>query len=146
MFLGFLIIIVLVIGSIVFLNHNQNNKLTKISSTNSVVVTAMPTDVVSRNSSAGNNTEEATVINVTSEGFVPSTINIKAGTKVTWFNISGQTVTVNSDPHPIHTDYPPLNLGEFANGQSVSLVFPKAGTYGYHNHLNPSQKGKVIVQ
>lgn len=88
----------------------------------------------------------ATTITVTATGFSPQTITIKAGTKVTWINQSGITANVSSDPHPVHTDYPPLNLGSFANGSSVSLVFDTAGTHGYHNHLNPSQKGTIIVQ
>ena len=75
-----------------------------------------------------------------------STFLVTAGTKVTWTNSSGSIANVSSDPHPIHTNYPPLNLGKFDDGGSVSLVFDKPGTYGYHNHLIPSQTGKVIVE
>lgn len=28
--------------------------------------------------------------------------------------------TVNSSPHPAHTDYPPLNLGDLPDGGEVS--------------------------
>lgn len=79
-------------------------------------------------------------------GFSPATVTIKAGTKVVWTNKSGGMETVNSDPHPQHTDYPPLNLGRFAAGESLSLVFEKAGTYKYHNHLDASQRGTVVVE
>ncbi len=82
---------------------------------------------------------------VTPGGFDPSEVTIKTGNKVVWTNRSGDFVTVSSDPHPTHTDYPPLNLGRFDDGASVELVFDKAGTYTYHNHLNPAQKGKVVV-
>jgi len=51
-----------------------------------------------------------------------------------------------SDPHPVHTDYPPLNLGTFFDGASLSLKFPTAGTYVYHNHLNPSERGTIVVK
>ncbi len=85
-------------------------------------------------------------VQVTASGFVPQTLTVKAGTKVTWVNQSGQAISINSNPHPIHTDYPPLNLGRVDDGGSVSLVFDKAGTYGYHNHLNPSQTGMVVVE
>jgi plastocyanin len=61
-------------------------------------------------------------------------------------NKSGKTVTVNSDNHPTHKLYPFLNLGAFENGSSVQAVFDKAGTYTYHDHFNPSNIGKVIVQ
>jgi len=89
--------------------------------------------------------KEATVL-VTSAGFEPSTITVPTGTKVTWVNQSGSLTNVSSDVHPTHLLYPPLNLGSFDAGQSVSLVFDTAGTHGYHNHLNPSEKGTVIVE
>lgn len=85
-------------------------------------------------------------VTLTADGFSPATLTVKAGTKVTWTNQSGASATVNSDPHPIHTDYAPLNLGSFIDGEILSLTFDKTGTYGYHNHLNPSQSGTIIVQ
>lgn len=85
-------------------------------------------------------------ITLTSDGFSPKTLTIKTGTKVTWTNQSGSDATVNSSPHPVHTDYPPLNLGSFPSGGTLSLTFDKLGTYKYHNHLNPSQFGTIVVQ
>lgn len=85
-------------------------------------------------------------VSLTKAGYSPASITIKAGTKVTWTNNSGEDATVNSDPHPTHTNYPPLNLGKFSDGDSLSLTFDKPGTYGYHNHFKPSEKGTVIVQ
>lgn len=85
-------------------------------------------------------------VTVTESGFEPSTITIKAGTRVLWMNKSGKTVTVNSDQHPTHKLYPFLNLGAFDNGSSVQIVFDKPGTYTYHDHLNPSHTGKVMVE
>jgi plastocyanin len=85
-------------------------------------------------------------VTLTADGYSPKTLTIKAGTTVTWVNNSGDVATVNSDPHPVHTDFSPLNLGNFSNGSKVTLTFNKTGTYGYHNHLNPSQKGTIIVR
>jgi len=53
---------------------------------------------------------------------------------------------VNSALHPTHLEYPPLNLGVIKPGESKSLTFPEAGTYKYHDHLNPSLFGSVTVQ
>lgn len=85
-------------------------------------------------------------VTVTSSGFVPQTLTIKAGTKVVWTNKSGVAVSVNSALHPTHLLYPPLNLGEVADGSSVQLVFDKPGAYNYHNHLNPGQTGTIVVE
>lgn len=95
-------------------------------------------------SPSGMQTQNTVVL--TRSGWSPASLTIKAGDSVTWTNKSGQSATVSSDPHPTHTNYPPLNLGSFSDGSSVSLNFPKAGTYGYHNHLNPGETGTIIVQ
>lgn len=89
--------------------------------------------------------EEAT-INLTRDGFTPQTLTVKAGTKVIWTNESGKAATVNSANHPTHQVYPPLNLGQFGQGENLSLIFNTPGTYKYHNHLNSSEFGSVIVE
>lgn len=89
---------------------------------------------------------QQTTVTLTQSGFEPAIATVKAGTKVIWINKSGQISTVDSAGHPTHLGYPSLNLGEFGNGAQVSLVFDKAGTYKYHNHLNPSQTGTVVVE
>lgn len=86
------------------------------------------------------------IVTETSTGFTPQTITIKVGDKVTWTNKSGAMGNVSSANHPTHTIYPKLNLGDFADGATVSLVFDTAGTYKYHDHLNPSRFGTVVVE
>jgi|SRR3989344_2010652 len=89
--------------------------------------------------------EEVSVF-LTPSGFVPADLTIKAGTRVIWANQSGVTGNVSSAPHPVHTDFPLLNLGDFSSSGSVSLTFTTPGTYKYHNHLIPSQTGAITVQ
>jgi len=85
-------------------------------------------------------------VTLTSDGFSPATLTIKSGISVTWINKSGKIATVDSDPHPLHTAYSQLNLGNFADNKTLSLTFDKPGTYGYHNHLNPSNRGTITVE
>ncbi len=85
-------------------------------------------------------------VTLTSSGFEPANLAIKVGETVTWVNRSGGVSTVNSEPHPIHTNYLPLNLGSFPDGGTLSLTFDKPGMYGYHNHLNPSERGTITVK
>lgn len=87
---------------------------------------------------------EEVVVNAT--GFEPQTVTIKAGGKVLWTNSAGGVVNVSSDSHPTHQLNKFLNLGEFSEGSSVEAIFEKPGTYKYHNHLKPEQRGTVIVQ
>lgn len=84
-------------------------------------------------------------VTLTANGFSPATLTVKAGTKVTWSN-KNSSAAINSNPHPTHSDYQPLNLGSFPQGGTLSLTFGQPGTYGYHNHLNPGQTGTIIVQ
>lgn len=107
--------------------------------------TQNPTTTGSQGNSSGENQTTKQII-LTTGGFSPSTLTVKVNTLVTWTNKSGKEAQVDSDPHPIHTSYPAMNFDPFSDGSSVSLVFDKAGTYHYHNHLQPSQTGTIIVQ
>lgn len=91
-------------------------------------------------------TETVVQVTVDQNGFSPKNLKVKAGTTVVWVNQSGMAVAIYSAAHPTHLVYPPLNLGEVASGSSVELVFDKPGTYKYHDHLNPSQTGEVVVE
>lgn len=85
-------------------------------------------------------------VTLNQSGFSPSTITIKKGQTVSWINRSGSNATVNSASHPNHTQFPFLNLGEFPKDTTVQTVFENTGTFTYHNHLNPAQRGTVIVK
>lgn len=81
------------------------------------------------------------------KGFSPKTITVKVGTAVTWVNKDTDPLQVASNPHPAHTDYSALNsVGLIQPGASKSFTFPAAGTFGYHNHLEPNNAGTVIVE
>lgn len=148
---GIIIVILLLIGAAYLLGLNQGNN--RISSLTPISVISPPTGIPSPTATATvsaspGTTTSATLheISLTATGFSPATLSIKPGDQVVWINKSGVEGAVYSNPHPTHTDYPPLNLGTFANGGTLSLTFPTAGTYGYHNHLNPSQTGTIIVK
>lgn len=128
--------IIIVAAAGVLLMDNKTNKQTMIPS---------PTAQNQTQASSSAKVASATVT-LTQSGFDPETLKIKIGTKVTWVNKSGETATVNSDPHPSHTFWPFLNLGSFNNGASISVTFDKVGVYTYHNHLNPGEKGTVMVE
>lgn len=131
------VVVVATIAGVLFLLNNSR-KTTPSGSTN--------TTTPSGTSPISGQTSQETTITLTSSGFSPSTLPIKAGTRVFWVNKSGATATVNSAVHPTHKAYPPLNLGQFNNDTSLQLVFNKKGLYRYHNHFNPTQTGTVTVK
>ncbi len=84
-------------------------------------------------------------VTATSNNFNPPTIIVSKGTTVTW-KVTNGTVQVASDPHPSHTGLPGFESGELKAGDSYSFTFDKIGSFGYHNHLNPSAIGTVNVR
>jgi len=89
---------------------------------------------------------EEQVITLTTSGFSPKSLSVKPGTKVVFLNKSGKSASINSANHPDHLLYPPLNLGEVDNNQSVQLLFENTGTYAYHDHYNPTATGTITVE
>lgn len=79
-------------------------------------------------------------------GFIPKNISVKKGTTVTFRNNSSRGMWVASAPHPSHTILPEFDeLVSVSNGKSYTFTFEKVGTWKYHNHMNPSDFGSVVV-
>ncbi len=91
--------------------------------------------------------KEAPTISYTDKGFSPSSIEVSVGTKVTFINQSGGLMRVASAAHPTHQALPGFDqLTAEPNGVSYEYTFTKAGTWEYHNHLNPGMRGLVTVK
>ena len=88
----------------------------------------------------------AATITYSDSGFGPATVTVKSGGKVTISNNSSRTIQFNSDPHPSHTQNSELNLGTVAPATSKSFTVTKTGTWGYHNHLNQTETGNIVVE
>ena len=98
--------------------------------------------------------------------FTPKSITIKVGDTILFENMGNDATTTfkgdvatyvpggtgpdvwpAANPHPIHTSVPGFDAKRALKvGETYSFTFTKAQTVGYHNHLNPSQTGTIIVQ
>jgi plastocyanin len=75
-------------------------------------------------------------LTITSAGTNNATVSV--GQSVTIVNNDSRTHNINSDPHPVHTSCPALNVGILSPGQSkTSGAFTAAGTCGFHDHDDP---------
>lgn len=84
---------------------------------------------------------EATVL-VTPESFGPETIKIAKGQSITWANDDEIVHQLEGDQSGVQE----LNA-ELGAGDSFNFTFEEAGTYTYHDPLNPDKfKGTVIVE
>lgn len=95
------------------------------------------------------------VISYTDFGFSPSPLTILRGETVIFVNESSRDVWPASAMHPTHAVYPTTGgcLGStfdacrsLAPGEEWSFTFEIAGSWGYHNHVNPSHFGRIMVQ
>lgn len=86
-------------------------------------------------------------VTYTDSGFSPSTLTVKKGDTVTFKNNASDDMWVASNPHPTHTDYPGFDVKrKMAPGEIYQFTFTKTGSWGYHNHTNPSERGTIVVQ
>ncbi len=87
---------------------------------------------------------------ITPSGVSPKSVTIAVGGRVTFVNNDTTFHEIASNPHPIHTECPPLNVGALPAGQSGQTgTFPTARTCGFHDHLNPGNaglQGTIVIQ
>jgi len=81
----------------------------------------------------------------------PAQVTIAVGQSVTFVNNDTRAHDMASDPHPSHTECPPLNAaGGLAPGQSKNTnAFPAVRTCGFHDHSNPGNAalmGRIVIQ
>ncbi len=89
----------------------------------------------------------AQVAYTSSDTFSPAVVTIPVGGTVTWTNAGDEDMRVASDPHPTHIGYPGFDsMSNVGPGKTYSFTFQKKGSWGYHDHLDPTVKGTVIVQ
>lgn len=88
---------------------------------------------------------DSAVITYTDSGFNPETLTVKTGTVVTVKNDTSRTLDFASDDHPTHRINSELNVGEIDSGESATFT-AKAGTWGFHDHLNDDATGVLTVE
>ena len=106
------------------------------------------------NEATGNNgrdsaTPEEADVTITYDGnsFSLSANSVKSGGTVKVMNTSSnKNLEFDSDPHPAHTNNSELNAGGIQPGKSVVFTLEKKGKWGFHNHLNSSQRGELTVE
>jgi plastocyanin len=94
-------------------------------------------------------------VEITSSGFSPEILKIKAGETVTFVNKDAKPHWPASGMHPTHTDYPESGgcigstfdaCGGLKTGESFAFTFYHKGEWDYHDHLNSGLTGKIIVE
>jgi hypothetical protein len=96
----------------------------------------------------------ATII-ITDNGVFPKHVVIPDGTRVNFINKSTTSPMLRSDPHPIHTDCPAINLlpAPFPVGTSAltgnMVIGEEKVICGFHDHENPTDttvQGTITIR
>ena len=94
----------------------------------------------------------------TDEGYLLKETTIKVGSMVIWTNNSSADDWPASAMHPTHTNYPGSGITKCGSddtifdackglgfAESYAFTFNEVGEWTYHDHLHPSNWGKIIV-
>ncbi len=101
--------------------------------------------------SGGGTVTSGATITIGADGAVsPAQVTISVGQGVTFVNNDSRAHEMDSDPHPVHTDCPAMNVGPLPAGQTKATgALTTARTCGYHDHSSPqnaSLKGTVVIR
>jgi plastocyanin len=87
------------------------------------------------------------VIEMTKDSFSPSQVQVNQSDQITFKNSDLAPHWPASNIHPSHIIYPEFDPKKAIEpGQSWTFKFDKAGTWRFHDHLNPNITGTVVVQ
>lgn len=92
-----------------------------------------------------------TTFTITSAGVSPKSITVAPGTRVTFINNDSRAHDMESNPHPEHTDCPPINqVGFITPGQTKQTGnLNTVRTCGFHDHDqsdNRNLQGTIVIQ
>jgi plastocyanin len=141
--------VVIVLAGIIYAASKSNPSASPSPSVTAASPSPSPstsTSAAAASNSPASTPSGAVTITYNGSGFSPSSVTVPKGGTLTVKNTSTQSVQFDSDPHPVHTDNPELNVGVVSPGQSKSVTVNNPGTWGVHNHLDPSQKATVVIQ
>jgi len=134
--IAFAVLIILGIIGVVGLNSQSQTK----KGVTSPSTTTTPTP------SATQDKDVALTLTYTGKGFEPNLNTIKVHSTVRIRNRSVRLLRFVSDPYPTQTDEPELNVGELQPGEGKTFFVSQKGTWGYHNALDPSERGTLIAE
>ncbi len=119
-------------------------KIRKIFLAGSIIAIIALNSSCSKSGSSYNNTPPQGgtppgTISISGMAFKPSTITVKAGTKITWTNNDGFAHTVTSD------DGSTFSSGNLASYGVFNFTPSAAGTINYHCNIHSGMTATIIV-
>lgn len=157
------IIAVLVIGGVLLFSGGEepagDNNATTTQDETMEMENEMPSDATTSDATSSDTADTSVdaTVTYTTDGFSPTTVEVSQGDTVRFVNEGTGEMWVASAVHPTHTEYSGTSREEHCeNGsesafdqcgtsESFTFTFDQSGEWGYHNHVNSSHTGMVIV-
>lgn len=86
------------------------------------------------------------VVEITANGFTPSTLKVTAGTPIVWRNTDSAPHVVASNPYPKDSSVSGLHSQTILPDSSYTYVPSASGTISYHDDLMPTHNAVLTVQ
>ncbi len=158
------VVVIILVGGFIWWQSSQTPAIDVNLTPGNTTVTPTPSPEPSATTSSTTSTDTSATggqmtatVTYSANGYSPSTVTIKKGGTVTWNGPSNMWVA--SAPHPAHTGYDgtsrsthcspsysgPKPFDECAGGSTYSFTFDKVGTWPYHDHMNASNFGTIVV-
>lgn len=130
-------------------NSPSNTNTPSTTPSNTTTAPSTTNRTVTTNSAATNTTTTAPALTVviSQAGLQPAQPMVTAGARVTFQNADSAVHQIASNPHPAHSDLPGFEVN-LSPGASQSFTFSQAGTWGFHDHLDPTNtrfQGRIQV-
>jgi len=109
-----------------------------------LIIAIVGVTLLTKGSSNSQNT--VATVRITDRGFQPATLTVRSGTEITWTNSGSAMHQVASNPFPKDNGLPGLKSQILNNTQTFSFVADRTGTFGYHDQLNPTMNGTIVVE
>lgn len=158
------VMVVILTGGFLFWQNGQSANTAVDLQPSETTVTPAPADTSTGTSTTSAGSDSAAMsasVSYGADGYSPSQVTVKKGATVTWTAEGRSDMWVATAPHPAHTGYPgdgtsrsthcasdyagPKPFDQCAPGASYSFKFDQVGTFAYHDHMNASNFGKVVV-
>ncbi len=156
------VVVVILVGGFVWWQGTQPAQMNVILTPEPVPtpVPTQPSAATGTSATSTSGTAMTTSVSYSANGYSPAVVTIKKGGTVTWTAQGRDDMWVATAPHPAHTAYdgtsrsahcdPNYSGGEpfdqCAPGMAFTFTFEKAGTFPYHDHVDATKFGRVIVE
>ncbi|MBS3079925.1 hypothetical protein J4221_00475 [Candidatus Pacearchaeota archaeon] len=153
------IALIVIVGVLFFIFNNYNSKGGTSDTQERLRLNEEESSVNVPSVSEVSENEKSYTIEI-NNGFSPGRLEINKGDTVTFVNNGDENSWPASAVHPSHKVYPGSDIAKcgtaaiifdacdpgLSKGESFSFTFNEVGEWKYHDHLNPSLNGVIVVK